>query len=486
MQNIVPMSRPALELRSGQHLLLTPQLQQSIRLLQLSTLDLELEISQALADNPLLERSDDADAGAGAGEAGSSVTPTLIADDAQPRQDTAGDRLDAFSGPGRNIGADHGDDDLGRPESASTISLRAHLLEQLNTTRATERDRALVAVLIDELDERGYLGSPLDEIAGWFGADETPDIDELTAALRLLQSFDPPGVGAVDLAQCLLLQLRSDVHDAPAEVLAMAREICASHLRLLATGNLKRVGEAVKGDAVTLRAAHQLILRLNPRPGRAWTVPAADFAVPDVMVRKVGRQWHVTLNPAAVPKLRVNSLYSQILGNQRASQYAGLAAQLQQAKWMIKNVEQRFDTIMRVSQAIVERQADFLSEGPAAMRPLILRDIAEALNMHESTISRATTQKFMLTPFGTLELKRFFGSGVATDNGDSASATAVQALIRQLVEQENPAKPLSDNQLMLKLAAAGIVIARRTVAKYREFARIAPASRRRWQAASGR
>ena len=190
------------------------------------------------------------------------------------------------------------------------------------------------------------------------------------------------------------------------------------------------------------------------------------------------------MNPAAVPKLRVNGLYAQLLGNQRASQHAGLAAQLQQAKWMIKNVEQRFDTIMRVSQAIVDRQSDFLSDGPAAMRPLILKDIAEVLGMHESTISRATTQKFMLTPFGTLELKRFFGSGVATDSGDSASATAVQALIRKLVDQENPSKPLSDNQLTAKLAEAGIVIARRTVAKYRESSRIAPASLRRSRAAA--
>ena len=488
MQHIVPMSRPALELRSGQHLTLTPQLQQSIRLLQLSTLDLELEISQALADNPLLERGDEGD-GREAADMGESGAASA-ADDADRREDSASDLLDGLSAPGQGNGADYGDDDFGLPEAAGAISLQAYLLEQLNTTRASERDRALIAVLIAELDENGYLGSTLDDIAAWFEADDgsgdgdPPDLDELAAALRLLQSFDPPGIGATDLADCLVLQLRPELHDASADVLSIAREICKSHLTLLATGNLARVREAVGGDMPTVHAAHRLIMRLDPRPGRAWTVPAADFAIPDVIVRKVGRQWRVALNPAAVPKLRVNGLYAQLLGNQRASQHAGLAAQLQQAKWMIKNVEQRFDTIMRVSQAIVDRQSDFLSDGPAAMRPLILKDIAEVLGMHESTISRATTQKFMLTPFGTLELKRFFGSGVATDSGDSASATAVQALIRKLVDQENPSKPLSDNQLTAKLAEEGIVIARRTVAKYRESSRIAPASLRRSRAAA--
>ena len=294
-------------------------------------------------------------------------------------------------------------------------TLREHLLGQLVLTRAP-RDAALAALLIDELDENGYLGSPLEEILGWLPAELEPDIDELKAALSLLQSFDPPGIGARDMAECLLLQLRHpDITRLPEAAdpaaLACAREICARHLPLLATGNVARLCAAAGCDETRFRAAHALILRLEPRPGRAWTVPAADYAVPDVIVRKTRRGWQVTLNSAAVPRLQINGLYAQMLGNQKESAHAGLQAQLQQAKWMIRNVEQRFDTILRVSQAIVERQTAFFSQGPAAMRPLILKDIAGELGLHESTISRATTQKYMLTPFGTLELKRFFGTG---------------------------------------------------------------------------
>jgi len=339
-------------------------------------------------------------------------------------------------------------------------------------------------VLIDELDQDGYLASPLEEIETWFAPEEAPDLDELRAALALLQSFDPPGVGASGLADCLCLQLRTRAGEATAAVIELAQRLCRHHLPLLATGNVVRLRDALQCDEPTLRAAHALILKLDPRPGRAWTVPAADYAVPDVIVRRTRQGWRVNLNRSAMPRLRVNSLYAQLLGNQRASEHAGMQSQLQQAKWMIRNVEQRFDTILRVSQEIVNRQTAFFSEGPQAMRPLILKDIAVELGMHESTISRATTQKYMLTPFGTLELKFFFGSGVATDTGESASATAVQAVIRKMIEAENRAKPLSDNQIAKKLADSGIVIARRTVAKYRESLRIAPATLRKAHAAA--
>lgn len=472
---------------------LTPQLQQSIRLLQLSTLDLEMEISQALADNPLLERTDDPERsdGGGAEHDSGDAFAEGAREDGAPEGDTsvaepdlafeAADRMVELSGSG--AGNDYSDDDPGKPESAGQETLREHLLAQLGVTRASERDKLLTALLIDELDQNGYLASPLDEILTWFQPEMALDADELRAALRLLQSFDPSGVGAHDLSDCLCLQLRNVSPSVPTEVAELAREICRHHLPMLATGNFIRLREALQCDEATLRASHSLILKLDPRPGRAWTVPAADFAVPDVVVRRTRQGWRVTLNNAAVPKLRVNALYAQMLGNQRASQHAGLQSQLQQAKWMIRNVEQRFDTILRVSQAIVDRQAAYFSEGPQAMRPLILRDIASELGMHESTISRATTQKYMLTPFGTLELKFFFGSGVATESGDAASATAVQAFIRKLVDEENRAKPLSDSQLTKKLSEHGIVIARRTVAKYRESLRIAPAAVRRAHAA---
>lgn len=478
MQNIVPMTRPALELRTGQHLTLTPQLQQSIRLLQLSTLDLEAEISQALADNPMLERDHErVEADPDVPPAPETSLDELAQGDADPRPEEM---------PG--AGGVYPDALSDREDRARSDTLREHLLSQLGLTRLSARDAALVTLLIDELDENGYLASPLEEILSWTPLEVEVDIDELRTALRLLQSFDPPGIGARDMSECLLLQLRNpDVERlreaADPAVLACARELCARHLTLLASGNLTRVREAVGGDDTTVRRAHALIRKLSPRPGRPWTVPAAEYAVPDVVVRKSRQGWQVMLNPAAMPRLRVNTLYAELLGNQRESQHAALHAQLQQARWMIRNVEQRFDTILRVAQAIVGHQIAFFSHGPAAMRPLILRDIAHELGLHESTISRATTQKFMLTPFGTLELKHFFGTGVATDGGDGASATAVQAVIRQLVADEDSRKPLSDSQLTQRLADQGIVIARRTVAKYREALRIPPASLRKAHAA---
>ncbi|WP_278488256.1 RNA polymerase factor sigma-54 [Achromobacter insolitus] len=480
MQNIVPMTRPILELRPGQHLTLTPQLQQSIRLLQLSTLDLEAEISQVLAENPLLERQDEAPSAEAPAE--SDRESSVQDDEPAAERETPVDEM-----PGS--GGVYPDEDSSRPEAARPDTLREHLLGQLGLTRAAPRDVALAGLLIDELDENGYLGSPLEEILDWLPAELEPDLDELKAALSLLQSFDPPGIGARDMAECLLLQLRNpDLEQLPeaadAAVLACARQICAQHLALLATGNAARLCAAVGCDEATFRSAHALIRRLEPRPGRAWTVPAADYAVPDVIVRKTRGGWQVTLNSAAVPKLQINGLYAQMLGNQKESAHAGLQSQLQQARWMIRNVEQRFDTILRVAQAIVQHQTAFFSQGPAAMRPLILKDIAGELGLHESTISRATTQKYMLTPFGTLELKRFFGTGVSTDGGDGTSATAIQTFIRQMVAEENRAKPLSDSQIMQKLADQGIVIARRTVAKYREALRIAPAALRKAQAAA--
>ncbi|QGE96130.1 RNA polymerase factor sigma-54 [Bordetella holmesii] len=477
MQNIVPMSRPALELRPGQHLTLTPQLQQSIRLLQLSSLDLEAEISQALAENPLLERDE---------------TPAEQID-SDPQREACLDTADSVTDteirfddmPGS--GGVYPDEDSDSPARSDT--LREHLLQQLALTRAGVRDAALAALLIDELDDNGYLGSPLSEILQWLPAELEVDEDELRAALSLVQSFDPTGIGARDMAECLLLQLRHpDVARLPEAaspaVLGCARELCGQHLALLATGNPARLREMLRVDEATLRAARALIVRLEPRPGRAWTVPAAEYAVPDVLVRKTRQGWQAVLNSAVMPRLQVNGLYAQMLSNQREAAYAGLNAQLQQARWMIRNVEQRFDTILRVAQAIVAHRAEFFTRGPAAMRPLILKDIAGELGLHESTISRATTQKYMLTPFGTMELKRFFGTGVAMDSGDSASATAVQEHIRQMVADENRAKPLSDSQIMERLAGQGIVIARRTVAKYREALRIAPAAVRKAQAAA--
>ena len=493
------MSRPTLELRQSQHLALTPQLQQSIRLLQLSAQDLETELAQALADNPMLERHEGGDSQpVGAEPADRSES----GDDTPERADFADDAVSHYGDDDRGYvqregvmpgsGGVHPDDDEApSAQVAASATLREHLLSQLATTRASARDVTLVGLLIDELDENGFLATPLEEVLSWLPAEAEADLDELRAALNLLQSFDPPGIGARDLSECLLLQLRqADASRLPeaadGAVLQLARRLCGEHLHLLASADMSRLCDALQCSPALLRMAHALIRRLDPRPGRAWTVPAADYAVPDVIVHKSrAGEWQVSLNSAVVPRLRVNELYAQALGQVRQGGeggHAALHAQLQQARWTIRAVEQRFDTLLRVSRAIVVRQRAFFDRGPAAMQPMTLKDIATELDMHESTISRATTQKFMLTPFGTMELKRFFGAGVATQEGGAASATAVQTHIQRLIADENPAAPLSDSQLTQRLAEQGMVIARRTVAKYREALRIAPASVRKAQA----
>ncbi len=505
MQNIVPMSRNFLELRHGQHLALTPALQQSIRLLQLSTLDLEAEVATALAENPLLEQEGDAlqDAGAvpqmtrsgesaaeGHQESGRDGTQDSVHEavgstrEDEPHMDR--ERVE-FSSESRGS---RDDEYTERPESARESNLREYLLEQLGTTRLSRRDAALVELLIEELNDDGFLASSLEEIVSWMDPALDLGMEDFRTALKMLQSFDPVGVGARDLGECLDLQLQfaqaerfPELCDAP--VLKIARTLCQQHLAMLATGNMTRLREALQCDAEMLRRAHALVLRLNPRPGSDWNKPAADFAVPDVIVRKSRQGWVASLNEAVVPRLRVNTMYAQALGSARSGANAAMHGQLQEARWMIRNVAQRFDTILRVSQAIVAHQQSFFNKGWEAVRPLTLKDIAAELGMHESTISRATTQKFILTPFGTLELKRFFSTGLMTEGKESTSATAVQTRIQSLIHAEDRKKPLSDSQLVSMLDRDGITIARRTVAKYRELLRIPTAPLRKSQAGEG-
>ena len=454
-------SRQSLELRQQQQLALTPQLQQSLRFLQLSTYELEQEVAQALLDNPLLETD----------------TPDGALDTVADIVTTEDENWSAA--PSQSQGnAPQSDDDFERPEPCQIVTLQGYLLEQLHLTRATERDMALVEWLVNELDENGYLGDSLESILASFPVLWEVSAEELLAALRLLQSFDPPGVGARGLSECLVLQIkRKPDYELDERVRACALRIAEHHLEWLAAGQLARLCEALECDQHTLRAAHALVLTLDPRPGRPWATSVADFAVPDVLVRKQGTRWQVSLNTAVMPRLRVNADYAQALESLSPSE--AMEVQLQQAYGVIKSVSQRFATILRVTQAIVDRQHAFFEQGMGAMRPLVLREIADTLGMHESTVSRATKQKFVQTPWGVIELKRFFGTAVQTDDGESTSATAVQALIRELVEQEPASKPLSDSQLVLRLADQGIVVARRTVAKYREVAGIAPASLRK-------
>ncbi len=462
--------KPSLQFRLSQHLTLTPQLQQSIRLLQLSTVELNQEIDRMLMDNPALEREDaegepeaaaPASAPAGGAGAGGSTEP------AAPDTDWSADIASSWRGPDDD---DEGDRSFTAPD---TPTLRDHLRGQLSLTNLGDRDRVFVQLLIDALDEDGYLTQPLEEIAALLPAEADPE--ELGIALRHLQNLEPAGVGARSPGECLALQLRI-MPDEPARRLAL--DIVEKHLELLASRDYTRLKSITGAGDEALRAAQRLIQALNPRPGAAYAKVETRYVIPDVIVRKQRGVWRASLNPDAMPRLRINRLYAELAAGARTSG-AAIASQLQEARWLIKNVQQRFDTILRVSQAIVDQQRHFLEHGEVAMRPLVLREIAQTLGLHESTISRVTTQKYMATPRGTFELKYFFGSHVATEAGGAASSTAIRALIKQLVAAEDAKAPLSDARISQILGEQGIVVARRTIAKYREALQIPPVNQRK-------
>ena len=524
--------KPSLQVRLSQHLALTPQLQQSIRLLQLSTLELHQEIEQMLEQNPFLDTDDDhapmefglervtaaPDASAerektklseredsGDGQAGADEPAGLDSAEfgATARDDWEnGTEQDDFDGirelpsaNGSSSGASGDDDREPTDGNDSALSLQDHLRRQLLGMRLSPEDRAAVMVLIESLDEDGYLADSLDEIAERLalgmglagdGSGDAADLDateqreelsdRLRCALKWLQSLDPIGVGGAGLGACLVIQLRQHP-PSPARTAAM--QISEKHLELLARKDIKKLMSATGANEDTLRAAEAMIKACEPKPGRPFTRAEANIIVPDVIVIKAGRGWKATLNPDVMPKLRINDLYAQAIRGRGNGGAGGLSARLQEARWFMKNILQRFDTILRVSQAIVERQKSFFTHGAIAMKPLVLREIADELGLHESTISRVTTAKYMTTPYGTYELKYFFGSSLNTDAGGNASSTAVRALIQQLVGSEPASKPLSDSQLSDMLSEQGITVARRTVAKYREALKIAPANLRK-------
>ena len=484
--------KQTLQLKISQHLALTPQLQQSIRLLQLSTLELNQEIEQFLQDNPLLEREENAEDIQMVPLAGElPVSPP--AQDAAPEEratsETTADQGAASDDElswGVELGSSSGtprdendDSDFGDIQAATT-SLRDHLLEQLALIQLSERDRAMVAFLIEALDDDGYLAQPLTDLIEVLpeelGEDPEEILEELQIALRHLQNFEPAGVGALTASECLALQL--EPMD-PCPVRDLALGIVRNHLDLLANRDFVRIRKALGCDEDALREAHALVRSLNPRPGAQYAALDTRYVVPDVVVKKSRGRWVASLNREAMPRLRINRLYAQILQGNRNGSAASMATQLQEAKWLIKNVQQRFDTILRVSQAIVDRQRQFFDHGEVAMRPLTLREIADTVELHESTISRVTTQKYIASPRGIYELKYFFGSHVATDSGGAASSTAIRALIKQLVSAEDGHKPLSDARIAEVLGEQGIVVARRTVAKYRESLSIPPVNLRK-------
>ena len=490
--------KQTLQLRVSQHLALTPQLQQSIRLLQLSTLELHQELEQILTDNPLLERLDDpldnsvrllAD-GAISQQSLTSSEPTSNTEtsSASSEGDEGGFDLPAggeegasgeaewsFDDVSRNSKAP--DDESSRPQlEAHERTLREHLLEQVSVTVDNRRDRALVELLIDALDDNGYLEEGLDTILERLPEELEIDMDEMLVALKLLQSFDPAGVGARNAPECLSLQIRR-FEKIPMVTRRMALTLVENHLELFAQREFNKLKKLLDCDDEDLREAQAVIRRCNPHPGAPFAGDASDYVVPDVIVKKSKNGFQVSLNRDVMPKLRVNAMYANILKQSKGE--GSLTTQLQEAKWLIKNMRQRFDTILRVAEAIVERQRNFFSHGEVAMRPLVLREIADTLGLHESTISRVTTQKYMLTPHGMYELKYFFGSHVATEAGGEASSTAIRALIKQLIGAEDKKNPFSDSKITDMLAEQGMVVARRTVAKYREALKIPPVNLRK-------
>ncbi len=487
--------KQTLQLRVSQHLALTPQLQQSIRLLQLSTLELHQELEQMLTDNPLLERLDDPldNSIRLLGDGAISQAPTASSSEAESSSDAGAASEGALDAPaqGEESGGAEAEwsfddvarstkapeDDDSRPQlEAHESTLREHLLEQLSVTVDNRRDRALVELLIEALDDNGYLEEPLEDIHARLPEELDIDMDEMQVALKLLQSFDPAGVGARNASECLSLQIRR-MEKVPFVTRRMALTLVENYLELFAQREFNKLKKALDCDDEDLREAQVVIKSCNPHPGAPYAGDASDYVVPDVIVKRAKSGWQVTLNRDVMPKLRVNAMYANILKQNKGE--GSLTSQLQEAKWLIKNMRQRFDTILRVAQAIVERQRNFFSHGEVAMKPLVLREIADTLGLHESTISRVTTQKYMLTPHGMFELKYFFGSHVATEAGGEASSTAIRALIKQLIGAEDTKNPFSDSKITDMLAEQGMVVARRTVAKYREALKIPPVNLRK-------
>jgi RNA polymerase sigma-54 factor len=522
--------KQGLSLRVSQHLALTPQLQQSIRLLQLSTLELGQEIQQMLDENPFLEQNLDEgpeefgpshadtrpatddhdsdpvalagngqDTGASSSSSSSSETEAEHADtgdSGEPNWDGDGstetvpdDGEWGGDAPARQHNAQGDDGEVDATELArGNESLQSWLHRQALSLRLSEEDRAALRFLVESLNDDGYLEDTLEALAAGLAGDDIEQQEELvhrfTVALRLLQSLEPAGVGARSLAECLMLQLRTLQQDAPHdEVFPVAIRVCNQPIDLLARRDVKRLALLCGESESQVKCAITLITRLEPKPGRRFVDVERNIIVPDVLVTKTGRGaragFRVMLNPDVMPRLRVHDVYAGALKAHRGEGHAALQQRLQEARWFIKNIQQRFDTILRVSSAIVERQRNFFTHGELAMRPLVLREIADELGLHESTISRVTTAKYLSTPFGTFELKYFFGSALGTETGGNASSTAVRALIRQFVTAEDNKKPLSDSQISEMLKEQGIECARRTVAKYREALRIAPANLRK-------
>lgn len=461
---------PRLELRLGQQLALTPQLQQALKLLQLSAIELSTKIEQALEENAMLERiePDEASAsGASNAESDEISTPLDNPDDAGSLSWSS---MPTTTTAAKGAGSGHGQDPDFIPETAGSHDLYDYLEWQLELERLNTRDREIASAIVDAIDADGYLRVDLNNIIGTGPSntlDPLPEAPEIEAVLHRVQNLDPPGIGARNPKECLRLQLRQFSPETPG--LVAAESIVDDHLDTLAEEGSAGLAKRLTVDMEELESALALIRSLHPRPGRNIGNEEPEYIVPDLMARRIDRRWQVELNPAIMPKLAVNEHYAAWLANQeRGEEIQPLRRQLQEARWLIKSLSMRNDTLLRVGQCLVDVQSAFLDRGDIALKPLTLRDIADRLGMHESTISRVTTRKYIATPRGTYELKQFFSSQITNPGGIAHSATAIQARIREIIGGEEPSSPLSDGAIAQELARQGISVARRTIAKYRE------------------
>lgn len=484
--------KPTLQLKLNTGLTLTPQLQQSIRLLQLSTLELNQEITRLVQENPLLELDEGIDQdGFETGGPDISLSPSdssaaaesdgisEIGKNTDIQSDWPDDPLYAdqefFFDTRRRSDEDH-DQDFSRLIS-KPVSLREHLLSQISLGQYCERSKKIAELLVDSLNDDGYLSQDLDELAGLLPPELEISTADLESALDYIQQLDPPGVGARNLQECLSLQLKALPDNTPLRDEAL--KLVNGHLESFAAKNFQLLKKVLDCNETCLQSIYQLITQLNPKPGDVFNTTTARHVISDVIVTRSDSGWGVRLNSDSIPRVRINNLYAGILKHHRTEATQMLMGQLKEARWLVRNLDQRMDTILRVSQAIVDCQQAFLEQGETAIRPLVMREIAVTLGLHESTISRVTTQKYMWTPHGIFELKYFFGSHIPAERGEAHSAIAIRGLIKRLIQDEDRRKPLNDSQISQMLAQQGIVIARRTVAKYREFMHIPPTNLRK-------
>jgi RNA polymerase sigma-54 factor len=473
------MLKPSLQLRLGQQLTMTPQLQQAIRLLQLPALELQAHIRELLESNVMLEPMDDSE-GTGAFESLGGETPQQVEERREAANEPTVEVLDEHWGE-QSVGPSEtpwqgGDDDREQEFADATgQSLQDHLLWQLELAKLEPRDLAIARAIVDVVSDDGYVTESLEEIASTLRPEIEAPLEDVQHVLGFVQSLDPPGVGARSVGECIDLQLRQ--LDPATPGLELARTIARQHLELVADRELALLRRELRTTEEELAAALALVRSCHPRPGSTVSAGAPEYVVPDVFVRRTDHGWAVEMNPSTLPRVRLNQSYASLIG--RAASHASMRAQLQEARWLLKSLEIRHETLMKVARSIVERQTAFLEHGEEHMRPMILRDIAEAIDMHESTISRVTSGKYMHTPRGVFELRYFFSSQVEGADGSGTSSTAIRAKIRKLVKDEDPDAPLSDGRIAELLSGEGIPVARRTVAKYREAMGIAPSNERK-------